>query len=259
MCGNWLLDGDNFGGEQLAFSHWRFIPHHGRPRMARTDHSEFPINVKLISGLLLQDAAQMLRAKFAVWPWAKFDGIAVVDPNIIGDDDVNTAFAGLGARTQRNRDELKRDIRGARKTTSRFLEVIPVHASLDDPSLDIAKLKEPIVGLFDCLTSIEGVKLANATKMTHRHRPALLPVLDSLVRDYYWFSASIHNEELFLSFRNMTWGEYGYSLIELIRADLVAAADELVELKGAIRDTSFGQASSLRLIESLVWYYYGAR
>ncbi len=76
--------------------------------------------------------------------------------------------------------------------------MIPVNASLDDPSLDIAELKEPIVGLFDCLTSIEGVKLANATKMTHRHRPALLPVLDSLVLDYYWFSASIHNEELFL-------------------------------------------------------------
>jgi len=185
--------------------------------------------------------------------------VPISDPWVIDNEDVNIAFSGLGALTPVNLADYTRTVMSVRAESSRFLHDIPVEVSLDNANLDMSALREPIVGLLDCLTAIRGVKLVNATKTIHRHRPRLLPVLDSVIEKYYWFDASIRNKDLFLAFQHMTWGEYGYALIELIRGDLLLVSTQIDQLREAVRGTDFAGASSLRILESLIWYYYAGR
>lgn len=216
------------------------------------------IDLQLPSGLHLRDAAAMLAAKFAMWPWYVYDGVPVVDPYVVSDDDVVTSFQ-IGARTNVNRVDYRSSIGAIRERMSGFLRAIPRDARLDSPGLDLDAVREPIIGLFDCMTGIAGMKLGNASKIVHRHRPALLPILDSVVRDYYWFAISLNDEGLFLRLARMGWGEYAFTLMSQLRQDLLAVEPQLGVLRRAVTGTTFTGASAMRILESLIWYYYAGR
>src|SRR5262249_51103984 len=184
------------------------------------------------SGLLLRDAAQMLTAKFRLWPWAVYDGVPLANPHVVSDTDFDVSFQ-LGARTNISRAEYRRRIGAVGERLSEFLRDIPCDASLDDPSLDLASLRRAVIDICGCMTKLDGIKLANASKIIHRHRPAFLPILDSVVRDYYWFAISLRDEELYLRLSSMTWGEYSFVLMEKIRQDLLAISGQLAEVRRA--------------------------
>ena len=56
--------------------------------------------LNLPSGLIIRDPVGMLKQKFKQWPWAKYDGVRVKDPNRIGEADIDSVYR-LGARTPR--------------------------------------------------------------------------------------------------------------------------------------------------------------
>lgn len=216
------------------------------------------IDIRLPSGLLLRDAAAMLVAKFALWPWEVYDGVPLSDPDVITAEDVNASFQ-IGARTSVKHADYRTCIDGVRARLSGLLRTIPRNVRLEQPDLDLAAIRTPIIDLFDSMTAIPGMKLANASKIVHRHRPALLPILDSMIDRYYWFSVSLRDEPLFLRLQRMSWGEYAFTLIDQLRQDLLFIEPQLVEVRRAVANTTFAGASNLRLLESLIWYYYAGR
>lgn len=200
----------------------------------------------------------MLAAKFGLWPWDRYDGLPLADPNAVSDADVDAAF-NIRARNSVNRAEFRQRVADVRDELSVFLREIPVNTSLADAGLDLAAIRPAVVGLLDRMTRVGGMKLANATKIVFRHRPRLLPILDSVVRDYYWFGISLRDEKLFLRIGTMGWGDYAFVLMEAMRRDLLAVGDQLARVRTALSETSYAGISDLRMLESLVWYYYAGR
>jgi hypothetical protein len=86
-----------------------------------------------------------------------------------------------------------------------------------------------------------------------------MPILDSVVHNYYRFSISLRDEDLFLRLSAMSWGEFAFSLIAQIRQDLRAVGRQIAEVQRAVAGTPFAGASALRVLESLIWYYYAGR
>jgi len=225
--------------------------------------SEGPsIDIRLPSGLLLRDAPRMLRDKFNLWPWSRYDGIALADPFRITDQDVDASFS-IGARNAIKREEYKRGIHAVHDELTRFLQKIPPDSALENPNLDMHAMREPIVGLLNCLTGVSGAKLANATKILHRFRPKLLPVIDSVLQNYYWYAISMKDEARFIeltrSWKGAQGGEYAYLLMQLFRDDLCAVMPQLLEVRDAVERTAFAAASPVRILEGLIWYYYAGR
>jgi hypothetical protein len=69
-----------------------------------------------------------------------------------------------------------------RRTIERALEAIAPNASLAGAAEDVPWL--PLRQLFDAFADIRGVGFSKMTKALHRKRPALIPLLDSIVQKY---------------------------------------------------------------------------
>ena len=102
--------------------------------------------------------------------------------------------------------------------------------------------------------------MAGATKLLARFRPGLIPVIDSVVEDYLWFSTSIRHENRFRDLQR-AWnrapkGDYIFLLLELLRDDLRGALQGIDKVLEACASESFANASRVRVVESLIWFYY---
>ncbi len=69
-----------------------------------------------------------------------------------------------------------------RRAIEAALRAIPLDATLAGPAAAVPW--EPLRRLFDAFAGIHGVGFAKATKALHRKRPALIPMLDSVVQAY---------------------------------------------------------------------------
>ena len=97
--------------------------------------------------------------------------------------------------------------------------------------------------LLDPFQSIPRAKLGVATKILHKKRPGLIPMLDTLLVGHY---------RRRLTTRAKTLGGYGVNLIRLFREDLLAVLPEVT----ALCDIAAGQQKSVtpvRMLDHLVW------
>jgi hypothetical protein len=62
------------------------------------------------------------------------------------------------------------------------LKLLPLDATLADPSEQVPW--SALNGLFGALDNLPGIRLARATKILHKKRPALIPILDGVVVGY---------------------------------------------------------------------------
>jgi hypothetical protein len=69
-----------------------------------------------------------------------------------------------------------------RQAIERALRAIAADASLTSAPGQVARL--PLRQLFDAFADVRGVGLAKMTKALHPKRPALIPILDSVVQKY---------------------------------------------------------------------------
>lgn len=210
------------------------------------------VDVHLKSGLVLRDAAAMLVEKFRQWPWDKYDGDPPRDPNVIDPGpDVDRVYR-LGARTPRSAYVNLINAHGAK--LSDCLRSIPADVELEDA--DLESIRKPIVELFDAVSG-KHLKMAGATKLLFPFRPRLLPVIDSVVDQYYWFATSIGDEPAFRRLAAIEgWGEYIFELLRLMQADVDAARSEIDDVLAACSGHAFSKASRVRVLESLIWHYY---
>ena len=74
------------------------------------------------------------------------------------------------------------EILARRRAIERSLRAIPPGASLTDAAAAVPW--QPLHELFDGFAGIRGVGFSKMTKTLHRKRPALIPMLDSVVQAY---------------------------------------------------------------------------
>ena len=215
------------------------------------------VDIQLRSGLLLKNAAGMLIKKFEQWPWKNYDGDRPRDPNVIDSQDIKRVYQ-LGSRTRGSAYVELLQTHG--ETLSLCLKAIPTKVALENE--EFSSVKEPLVELFDVVLSAKYVKMAGATKLLYPFRPLLIPVIDSVVESYYWYATSIHEMKTFRKLekayrqRDRGYGEYVFEILCLMKNDLEGAREAIDKVLGACEDQDFARASRVRVLESLIWYYY---
>ena len=123
----------------------------------------------------------------------------------------------------------------------RALRVIASDASLMD--VDHAVPWQPLGQLYDAFAGIRGVGLSKASKTLHRKRPALIPMLDSVVQSY------LADDD---PGKQAQFGERALALVRGYKRDLDRNRAALHSLRRELRKRGH-LLTEVRIIDLLIW------
>ena len=160
-----------------------------------------------------------------------------------GEDDLRRANRG-GARISAAEIaavlERKREI-------ERWLRGISPGSSLAGASRSIPW--SALTGLFEAFAGIRGIGLSKVTKTLHPKRPALIPMLDSVVRAY------LEKDELGGS---ASFGEQAMALVRGYKGDLDRNRGPLRGLQRELAGRGY-QLTEVRILDILIWSVFADR
>jgi hypothetical protein len=191
--------------------------------------------VILRNGVGIEDPLTTLLG-FLSEQWA-YDVTEVSGPASFGEPDLRLANRG-GARI--SAAEIAAVLK-QRRRIERALRAIAPDASLAGASSSVPWL--PLRRLFDAFADIRGVGFSKLTKALHRKRPALIPMLDSVVQKY------LEDDDLG---PKAPFGERGLALVRGYKRDLDLnrAALRTVRRELGRRDYVL---SEVRILDLLIW------
>jgi hypothetical protein len=197
--------------------------------------------MKLASGLKIADARKLILAFVEHW-YSIYDGVPVLRDNELRITDIalstmlNSRISGTTARLI-------------------FREKEPVEAALveippDVDLLDVATEGEipgasGIRRAIASLCAIRRVKLSTSTKILHKKRPGLIPILDSVVQSQYYL-------QWCPSFRGRHHGDYAIVLLQVVHKDMLSVASELRDLQSALAERRT-PLTPCRILNALTW------
>jgi hypothetical protein len=120
------------------------------------------------------------------------------------------------------------------------LRTIDPAASLLDSPAPLAQLTR----LFDAFADIRGIGYSKMTKALHRKRPALIPMLDSVVQAYLMDDPATRAAGSF--------GERATALVRSYRHDLDCNRSALRRVKRELARRGY-TISEVRLLDLLIW------
>jgi Family of unknown function (DUF6308) len=125
----------------------------------------------------------------------------------------------------------------------RALRNVHRDASLADGTGSIPWI--PLKRLFDAFANIRGVGFSKMTKALHRKRPALIPMLDSVVQAYL-----TRDDPGTLSAGS--FGERATALVRSYKRDLDRNRSELQEVKRELASRTY-RLTEVRILDLLIW------
>lgn len=197
--------------------------------------------VTLTSGITIDLGDPISR--FFAEEWAYYDGIPDTDPDHILPVDV---LATVAMNSFVNSAAQVREVhRGLAKKVDRVLRRIPVDADLR--TFDV----EPVRELFAAACSARGVLMPVATKVLHRKRRALIPMLDRVV--LYAYLDALGRSGLKAKLEDGTQApDVGMVVLKTFRTDLLDAWDPLERVAGEL-EAKRTPVTPLRVLEVAVW------
>ena len=128
-----------------------------------------------------------------------------------------------------------------RARIERALRSIAPNASLADDSIPW----RPLTRLFDAFADISGIGFSKMTKALHPKRPALIPLLDSVVQAY-----------LAAADEPASFGERATTLLGSYKQDLDRNLAALREIQRDLVSHGYRSLSEVRILDVLVWSAY---
>jgi hypothetical protein len=165
-----------------------------------------------------------------------YDSGALSEPSSFDGTDLRRANRG-GARISAAEQAAILERRGL---IERALRSIAPDASLAARSIPWAELAR----LFDAFADIRGVGFAKITKALHPKRPALIPLLDSVVQDYLEVDPNAASQERALA------------LVRAYKQELDSNRRALHELQRELAARGY-RLSEVRILDLLIWSAYG--
>jgi hypothetical protein len=197
--------------------------------------------VDLSSGLSIAEPVARLLA-FCREEYAYYDGIPSSDPDRIDPVDV---LATVSMNSRVNDAAGVRSVhRGLSAACEPILPNIPEDADLLDSDLGFVE------ELLDAACRVHGVLIAVATKVLHRKRRWLIPMLDSVLIDHY-LAAGVETNRAWLGYGTRAAGAV-MPVLKAFRTDLSEAAAHLEGLSGSLAAEGF-RLTPLRMLELLIW------
>jgi hypothetical protein len=174
--------------------------------------------------------------------WA-FDVSEVSGAMSFGEGDLRLANRG-GARI--SAAEIAA-ILGRRREIERALRAIAPDVSLAGAASSVPWV--PLKQLFDAFADIRGVGFSKTTKSLHRKRPALIPMLDSVVQTY------LADDDLG---REASFGERALGLVRSYKGDLDRNRAALRAVRRELASRGY-RLSEVRILDFLIWSVEAAR
>jgi hypothetical protein len=125
----------------------------------------------------------------------------------------------------------------------RALRNIHADASLADATSSIPWV--PVTRLFDAFADIRGIGFSKMTKALHRKRPALIPMLDSVVQAYLTRDDPDTGS-------SRSFGERATSLVRSYKRDLDRNRSVLHELQRELASREY-RLTEVRILDLLIW------
>jgi Family of unknown function (DUF6308) len=166
----------------------------------------------------------------------KLEASAPSQPASFGESDLRYANRD-GARISAAQIEA---ILERRRAIQRALRAIPPDASLLGRSVPWAELR----GLFDGFAEVKGVGLSKMTKTLHRKRPALIPILDSVVQGY--LAADDPGSQA-------VFGERALALVRGYKRDLDRNRAALQTLRRQLANRGH-RLTEVRILDLVIWF-----
>ncbi len=119
-----------------------------------------------------------------------------------------------------------------------------------DPDVSLANARSaipwvPLTRLFDAFADIRGVGFSKMTKALHKKRPALIPMLDSVVQAYL-----TRDDRDMLS--SGSFGERSIALVRSYKEDLDRNRTALREVQRELASRTH-QLTEVRILDLLIW------
>jgi Family of unknown function (DUF6308) len=130
-----------------------------------------------------------------------------------------------------------------RGEVERALGQLDPDASLMDATSSIPWV--PLTRLFEAFADIHGVGFSKMTKALHRKRPALIPMLDSVVQEYL-------AKDLPQTGSSASFGERATALVRSYKQDLDRNRSALHEVQRALAGRGY-QLTEVRILDLLIW------
>lgn len=201
--------------------------------------------IRFRSGLVIEDPLGRL-LRFCREEYEYYDAVPPGVPDRIEPLDV---LATVGINSMIDTAAKVRTVhRGMSAATNSLLERIP-----EDAQLHSFGNLDPVHGLFAAAMTTKYVLLATATKVLHRKRAGLIPIMDSVVAGHYVRDDATEKALLKRSFENRTAAaDIGRLTVERLREDVIDEFDALDELRQGLGSEGF-HLSHVRITDILVW------
>ena len=169
--------------------------------------------------------------------YSHFDAAVRSGPSSFDESDLRAANRG-GARISATEIAT---ILGRRRAIERGLKSIPADASLTGAQSSVPWL--PLTQLFDAFADIRGVGFSKMTKALHPKRPALIPMLDSVIQKY------LEDDDLG---SEAPFGERALGLVRGYKRDLDRNRRTLREIRQELASRDY-EVSETRILDLLIW------
>ena len=196
----------------------------------------------LRGGIEIEDALEV--ALEFLGSYSSYEAGESSGPKSFDERDLRRANRG-GARISAGEIAAILERRGA---IERSLRAIPADASLVAATSTIPW--RPLTQLFEGFADIRGVGFSKMTKALHRKRPALIPMLDSVVQRYLTRDAETDASGSF--------GERATALVQSYKRDLDRNRSVLRELRRELALSDYA-TTEVRILDLLIWSVEDAR
>jgi hypothetical protein len=171
--------------------------------------------------------------------YSSYEAYGSSEPAAFDESDLRLANRG-GARISATEIAAILERRGE---IERALHKIHPDASLTDTTSSIPWIL--LTRLFDAFADIRGVGFSKMTKALHRKRPALIPMLDSVVQAYL---TSDHPE----TGLSGSFGERATALVRSYKEDLDRNHSVLREIQEELASREY-RVTEVRILDLLIW------
>ncbi len=201
------------------------------PRVGRE-----PLNLSLPSGLEIRYPQERLQA-YCEEEYDLYDAVPVIQNSQLSILDIVLTTSVNGNLTASDVGRIWR----RRAEIEEPLADVDSQASLLDGNWP----RQQVVRLLTAACAIPSVKLAVATKILHKKRPTLVPMIDSVILQYYFRRRPYE--------RWPAYGEIAAQVMDQFRNDLLAVITDLQATLNALQLQNGWSLTPVRALEILVW------
>lgn len=197
-------------------------------------------DLRLSSGLEIRRPWDLLRG-YMEYRYPLYDGVEIATDNHLGPMEMALSIM-LNSRISGN---IAHSIWMIHKEVDAGLAGIPNVNLIGVGRGEEIPGRDGIDRVVKSMCDLPRVKLSTSTKILHKKRPGLIPILDGLIERHYWNRSRE-------TYGKLNWGEYAVAMMKDFHKDLLGVEKPVRELADRMRDLNT-PVTECRILEVLMW------